>query len=645
DRMMGYKLSPLLWRRAGPGLSAGRVQTVALRLIVEKEREIRAFIPEVYWTIEARFAKEGAPPTPPAPEPEEEGVEPGPPPVGEGEFLATLLRVNDEKIRITDEKVGTDLLERLAKADFRISKVVKERKKEHPKPPFTTSTMQQQGATRLRFTAKRTMSTAQRLYQGVELGKEGQVALITYMRTDSVALSNDAVEEGRRHIADAYGDKYLPEKPKFYKAGKRAQEAHEAIRPTDPARTPEMIKGLVGEDEFRLYDLIWRRFMACQMTAAETDVTTVTVEAEGCAFESRGRTPAFDGWRRVLPQKKKDEAVLPPLDEGEVVEDRGVTNDRHETQPPPRFTEASLVRTLEKEGIGRPSTYASIISTIVDRNYVLKERTRFRPTALGEVVNDLLVPFFEDILDPTYTSRMEEELDEVEDAKTPWKKVLKDFWKDFAKDLKRAEKDMKPLKFLPAPEGTDPCEKCGSDMVRKIWKGSEFLGCSKYPDCKNTRKTAADGTALPPPEETDHVCKKCEKPMVIRSGRRGRFLACTGYPDCKNTADVDDDGNPMYLPDVDEKCEKCDSDMVAKMGRRGPFMACSGYPKCKNAKDLPGFEKKKVESKEAGVDCEECGKPMQIRMSRRGPFAGCTGYPKCRKTLSMDKLEALKAQA
>ncbi|MHC4923506.1 MAG: DNA topoisomerase family protein, partial [Planctomycetota bacterium] len=275
----------------------------------------------------------------------------------------------------------------------------------------------------------------------------------------------------------------------------------------------------------------------------------------------------------------------------------------------------------------------------------LKERTRFRPTALGEVVNDLLVPFFEDILDPTYTSRMEEELDEVEDAKTPWKKVLKYFWKDFAKDLKRAEKDMKPLKFLPAPEGTDPCEKCGSDMVRKIWKGSEFLGCSKYPDCKNTRKTAADGTALPPPEETDHVCKKCEKPMVIRSGRRGRFLACTGYPDCKNTADVDDDGNPMYLPDVDEKCEKCDSDMVAKMGRRGPFMACSGYPKCKNAKDLPGFEKKKVESKEAGVDCEECGKPMQIRMSRRGPFAGCTGYPKCRKTLSMDKLEALKAQA
>jgi DNA topoisomerase-1 len=642
DRMMGYKLSPLLWRHAGPNLSAGRVQSVALRLIVEKEREIRAFKPEVYWTVDARFAKQGSPPTPPAPPPEE-GKPQGAPPYAKGEFPATLVEIDGKKADLAEEAKASSILDRLKGAEFRVASISKDRREDRPYPPFTTSTLQQQAAIRLHFSAKRTMNIAQRLYQGVELGDEGQEALITYMRTDSVALSDDAVAAGREFIGKKWGADFLPEKPNRYKSGARAQEAHEAIRPTDPARTPESVAGRLGRDEARLYELIWRRFMACQMKPSVSDVTTVRLGAAKCVFEAKGRTPVFDGWRKAWPSKgDKDDHDLPALAEGEKVEDRGVKAERHETQPPARFTEASLVKTLEKEGIGRPSTYAAIISTLVDRKYVNKERTRFRPMALGEVVNDLLVPFFEDVIDVKYTSRMEEELDEVEAGKMPWKKVLEEFWSVFAKDLKKAKKEMKPVKDLPAPEGTAPCEKCGGPMVRKVWKGREFLGCGAYPKCKNTRKVAADGSAVPAAVPTDHVCAKCGKPMVIRTGRRGPFLACTGYPECKNTKDVDAKGNPIELPEVKESCEKCGSPMVAKMGRRGPFMACSAFPKCRNAKDLPGFEKKKGAkgpSKDLGVSCPDCGKPMVERWSRRGPFAGCSGYPDCKKALSLDDIK------
>ncbi len=644
DRMMGYKLSPLLWRNAGPNLSAGRVQSVALRIIVEREREIRAFKPEVYWTLEARFAKAGSPPTPPAPPPEE-GREPGPPPFAPGEFPATLVEVDGAKADLREEAPALEVVRRLAGAAYRVASAARERKEERPAPPFTTSTLEQQAAIRLHFSAKRTMNVAQRLYQGVDLGEEGPVALITYMRTDSVALSDDAVAAGREAIGRLWGDRYVPAAPNRFRSGKRAQEAHEAIRPTDPSLAPERVAGRLGRDEARLYELIWRRFMACQMTPAVADVTVVRTGAAGCLFESRGRTPVFDGWRRAWPAREKEEPELPPLAEGEAVEDRGVRSDRHETQPPPRFTEASLVKTLEKEGIGRPSTYAAIISTIVDRNYVTKEKTRFRPTALGEVVTDLLVPFFDDLINVKYTSRMEEELDEVEGARLSWKKVLEEFWRDFSKDLARARKQMKPVKDLPAPEGTAPCEKCGGPMVRKVWRGREFLGCGAYPKCKNTRKVAADGTALPPPEPTRHVCEKCGKPMVIRTGRRGRFLACSGYPECKNAKDLDEKGDPVVLPEVKEACDKCGSPMVARMGRRGPFMACSAFPKCRNAKDLPGTAGKRPEPRDAGVACPECGKPMRIRWSRRGPFAGCSGYPGCRKTLPLDALPSAGAVA
>jgi DNA topoisomerase-1 len=638
DRMMGYKISPLLWRNAGPNLSAGRVQSVALRLIVEKEREIRAFKPEVYWTVEARFAKEGSPPTPP-PAPPEPGKEPGPPPFAPGEFPATLVEVDGKKADLKMEAAGAAVLERLRGADYRVLSVGRERKEDRAPPPFTTSTLQQQGAIRLHFSAKKTMGIAQRLYQGVEMGVEGQVALITYMRTDSVALSDDAVAAGRDVIAKKWGDAYLPEKPNRFKAGARAQEAHEAIRPTDPALTPELVGKHLSRDDGRLYDLIWRRFMACQMKPSVNDVTTVRVGASACVFESKGRTPVFAGWRAAWPSKDQDEPELPALAEGERVEDRGVRSDRHETQPPPRFTEASLVKTLEKEGIGRPSTYAAIISTIVDRNYVLKEKTRFRPTALGEVVIDLLVPFFDDVLNVKFTSRMEEELDEVEGAKIPWKKVLEEFWAAFKKDLAKAKKEMKPTKSLPAPEGTPPCEKCGGPMVRKVWKGREFLGCGAYPKCKSTRKVSADGTEVPAAEATSHVCEKCGKPMVLRWGKRGRFLACSGYPDCKNAKDVDEKGEPIQLPPVNENCDKCGSPMIARMGRRGPFMACSAFPKCRNAKDIPGFEKAKREPPKAlDFACPDCGKPMVVRRSRRGPFAGCSGYPDCRKAMPLDEI-------
>ena len=655
DRMMGYKLSPLLWRHAGPKLSAGRVQSVALRLIVERERAIAAFKPVEYWTVEARFAKEGSPPTPPAPPPEvtADGKQKpqGPPPFAPGEFPATLVEVDGKKPELGAEAPSNALLERLEGADFRVLSVEKETRQDHAPPPFTTSTLQQQAAIRLHFSAKRTMNTAQRLYQGVEVGEEGPVALITYMRTDSVALSDDAVREGRDWIAKHWGANYLPEKPNRFRSGKRAQEAHEAIRPTDPSRTPESVARLVGKDEARLYELIWRRFTASQMLPSKSDVTTARIGAAKCVFEAKGRVPVFDGWRHAWPSRgavpseakmepgekgektEREEAVLPALAVQERVEDRGVRSDRHETQPPPRFTEASLVKTLEKEGIGRPSTYAAIISTLVDRNYVQKERTRFRATALGEVVTDLLVPFFDDLINVKYTSRMEEELDEVEDAKMPWRKVLEEFWKAFSKDLARAKKEMKPVKDLPAPEGTPPCEKCGSHMVRKVWRGREFLGCSAYPNCKSTRKVAADGTVVPEAEPTSHVCEKCAKPMVLRWGRRGRFLACSGYPDCKNAKDVDEAGNPIILPEVKEACDKCGSPMRARMGRRGPFIACTAFPKCRNAKDLPGYEHKREAPKAAGLDCPDCGKPMVIRRGRRGPFAGCAAYPKCKGTL------------
>ncbi len=659
DRMMGYKISPLLWRNAGPNLSAGRVQSVALRLIVEREREIRAFKPEVYWTVEARFAKEGSPPTPPMPPapppplptgaeqpaPKEGAAEDAPPkplipPFGPGEFPATLVEVDGAKAKLVDDAGANAVLERLRGAAFKVQSVARERKSDRPPPPFTTSTLQQQGAIRLHFSAKRTMNIAQRLYQGVEVGTEGSVALITYMRTDSVALSDDAVTAGRDFIGKRWGAAYLPEKPNRFKAGARAQEAHEAIRPTDPSVTPDTVAKSLSRDEARLYELIWRRFMACQMTPSTSDVTTVRVGAAGCVLEAKGRTPVFAGWRAAWPSKdREEEPDLPDLAEGEPVEDRGLRGERHETQPPPRFTEASLVKTLEKEGIGRPSTYAAIISTIVDRSYVNKERTRFRPTGLGEVVTDLLVPFFDDVINVKFTSRMEEELDEVEARKIPWKQVLEEFWATFKKDLARAKKEMKPKKDLPAPEGTPPCEKCGSPMVRKVWKGREFLGCSAYPKCKSTRKVAADGTEVPAAEPTSHVCAKCGKPMVLRWGKRGRFLACTGYPDCKNAKDVDEKGDPIELPEVKEVCDKCGSPMVARMGRRGPFMACSAYPKCRNAKDLPGFEKTRAgPPKELGVACPDCGRPMVVRHSRRGPFAGCSGYPDCRKAISLDKL-------
>ncbi len=648
DRMVGYKISPLLWRRAGPGTSAGRVQSVALHLIVDREREIRAFKPEAYWTVEARFAKQGSPPTPPAPAPEEgkppspgsgsprePDKAPGSPPLAPGEFLATLVEVDGARASLAEEGAAGALLARLGGAAFRVASVALDRKEERAAPPFTTSTLQQQAAIRLHFSAKRTMGVAQRLYQGVDLGAEGNVALITYMRTDSVALSDEALRAGREVIGRAFGESFLPERPNRFRSGARAQEAHEAIRPTDPARTPESVSRLLKKDEARLYELIWRRFMACQMRPAVADIATVRVEAGGAVFEAKGRTPVFEGWRRAYPHKGPEAVELPPLAEGEAVEDRGVASVRHETQPPPRYSEASLVKTLEKEGIGRPSTYASIISTLVDRNYVRKEKARFFASALGEVVNDLLVPFFGDIMDVKYTSRMEEELDEIEGARIPWKKVLEEFWRDFSKDLKRAAKEMKPVKSLPAPEGTPPCEKCQRPMVRKVWKGSEFLGCSGYPDCRNTRRTAADGTVLPPPEPTDHVCEKCGKPMVIRTGRRGRFLACTGYPDCKNAKDVAADGSIVEKPKVDEKCDKCGAEMVVKNGRRGPFVACSAFPKCRNAKDLPGAKDADA-ALAAGKSCPDCGGKMKVRWSRRGRFLGCAAYPKCKGTMPLE---------
>ena len=422
DRLVGYKVSPILWDKVRRGLSAGRVQTVALRVIVEREREIRAFVPKEYWTIHALLAA-GEPPT----------------------FEAKLTKFKGEDIEVSNEEEAKRVVAAVERATWQIASVAQKEKRRHPPPPFTTSKLQQAGYNRLRYTAKRTMMLAQRLYEGVDLGDEGSVALITYMRTDSVRVSSDAVAQVREHIGSAYGESYLPEKPNFYKSKKDAQDAHEAVRPTDVTRTPESVKRYLEDDMFKLYQMIWQRFVASQMVPAVFDQTTIDVEANGYTFRATGSVIKFDGYLAAYSavkdeEEKEDEGdtdsrTLPRVNEGETLRLEKVRPDQHFTEPPPRYTEATLVKELEEKGIGRPSTYAAIISTIVEREYVNKEQGRFTPTLLGEKVSDLLVKSFEDIFDVGFTARMEDELDEIEEGKLTWRKSVKEFWDRFEVDL------------------------------------------------------------------------------------------------------------------------------------------------------------------------------------------------------------------
>jgi DNA topoisomerase I len=618
DRLVGYKISPLLWDKVRRGLSAGRVQTVALRLIVEREQEIRAFVPQEYWTIHAL-------------------LDAGEPPL----FEAKLFKHKGEDIGVTNQEAADKIVAAVSKVRWQVASVTQKEKKRNPPPPFTTSKLQQAAYNRLRYTAKNTMRVAQGLYEGVELGEEGSVALITYMRTDSVHVSSDALAQVRELIPERFGASYLPEKPNFYKSKKDAQEAHEAVRPTDVARTPEDVRPFLKEDQFKLYQLIWQRFVASQMLPAIFDQTTIDISAGDYTFRATGSVEKFDGFLRVyqLPaanadredDEKDDEGegkALPRVTEGQVLRLDQIRPDQHFTEPPPRYTEATLVKDLEEKGIGRPSTYASIISTIVDREYVTKDQGRFTPTMLGERVSMLLVKSFEDIFDVGFTARLEEELDEIEDGTLPWRKSVKDFWERFELDLDKAGGEMQSYK-AGIPTGKK-CEKCGQgELLERISRHGFFLGCSRYPECDFIQDLSPElGSETVESENTVEYCDNCGKEMAIKRGRFGPFLACTGYPDCKTTRRLVEGTRRARQPDepLDENCPTCGKGLVKKHGRFGEFIGCSGYPKCKYTRPIT-----------MGIKCPKCGEGEFVRRGSAGKggrgrprsFYGCSRYPDC----------------
>ena len=612
DRLVGYKISPLLWDKVRRGLSAGRVQTVALRLIVEREREIRAFDKREYWTIDVNLGA-AKPPS----------------------FDARLFKRGDETPEIGNQQAADAVVANLTGAEYAVKSVVTREKRRNPVAPFITSTLQQESARKLRFSVKRTMMLAQRLYEGIELGKEGPEGLITYMRTDSTRVAGEAVDEVRGFVGEKFGAQYLPQTPNIYKSKKEAQDAHEAIRPTSVLNTPEKIERHLSDDEMKLYRLIWMRFVASQMTPAVFDQTTIDVSAKGAdgadyIFRATGSVPKFDGYLRVYQEGKdqKDEEdeelrhKLPQVTEGEKLKYRGIKPEQHFTEPPPRYNEATLVKKLEADGVGRPSTYASILSTIQEREYVQKEGGKFTPTELGMVVTDLLLESFNDIFEVRYTARMEQELDEIEEGKLDWREAMGEFYGRFEKDLKHAESHMTDIKRMEKP--TDlTCEKCGKPLVIKWGKHGSFIACTGYPECTYTRELTVD---LPDVDKVDlteqgdeEYCENCGRTMVLKKGRFGQFHACTGYPDCKTTRPV---GGTQKKPDValDEKCPNCGSNMVQKYGRYGEFTACSNYPTCKY-----------VKQKTIGVKCPECseGEVVERRSKRGKTFYGCSRYPEC----------------
>jgi len=700
DRLVGYKLSPLLWKKIAKGLSAGRVQSVTVRLVLEREQEIRAFRPEESWRVTAELARAGEDQT----------------------FKAQLAEVDGETFAARKQADAEGVGAWLREADYRVRAVKGRRAKDRPPPPFITSELQRTAGSKLGFSTRKTMSIAQRLYQGVELGDEGSVALITYMRTDSHRVAPSAQDAARDLIRSTYGEKYVPEKPPRYRSKRGAQEAHEAIRPTEVSRTPEAVKPHLSRDDARLYELIWTRFVASQMTPARWDVTDVEIEAAEAGtdgrrglFKARGRVLVFDGYTKVAGvRQSKDEQQLPPLEEADPLDLKRLDLVQLFSQPPARYTEASLVRRLEELGIGRPSTYATIISTIQDRGYVEQKRNMFlrcqrypkcrytvpcdlhgKPigpkvqdhrcnacgrkmelkhgkrclyaTDLGEVVTEKLLAHFPRIMDYEFTGHMEAELDDVEAAKVDWRHVVREFWQPFAEALEKAADEMQSAKHQ-VVEDAGPCPDCGGSLVKRWSRNGPFLGCENYPDCTYTRPL--DAEERPAPKPTDHLCERCGGRMLLRHNRRGEpFLGCENYPECRHTLPCDADGNPVKPVQTDETCEKCGSPMVVKRGRRGPFLACSAYPKCRNTRPLTDELKQKmgIASKGEGKGkaggkggskaksgsrsrpkavptdrtCPDCGAALVIRSGRRGKFLGCSAYPKCRYTENLpDDLQA-----
>ncbi len=694
DRIVGYELSPLLWAKIARGLSAGRVQSVAVRLIVEREWQIRDFVPTESWRITGSFTPGLGQAAALMREWQEYLAGGQDPDVGRTQkermkwlrehdsFEAELVRLDGKTYQATTQEDALGLARDLgfvveeieerpwdeyAEQGFKIVDVAgttnpgavaftiaeTQSRKTSVKPPgpFTTATLQQSASSQLRFSASRTMQIAQQLYEGIEIGAEGGVGLITYMRTDSTHLSKDALSLVRDLITQEFGPDYRPEKPNYYGSKGRAQQAHEAVRPTDPNRRPADLKPFLSSEQFRLYELIWKRFVACQMSPSRWNSSTIVVEAptsRGTAsFRASGRVLLFDGYLKVAGLSTGADQILPALTQGDRVAPLEIDPEQNYTSPPPRYTEASLVKTLESEGIGRPSTYAPIIQTIQDRGYVEQIERRFYATDKGQIVTEKLLAHFPKIMDLKFTSHMEDELDKIEDEHLNWGQVLNEFYEPFRASLEAAQTEMEPARAEPS-EYT--CPTCGKQMAYRWARTGRFLSCTGYPECKQAFNVGRDGKPIIA-KHSDQACEVCGKSMILRQSRHGYFLGCSGYPECTHTVACDAEGTPHRLVTekaLEQPCEACgEGTLVVK--RRGwrAFLGCNQYPRCKTTEPLPEdirLEKRPAPPpEEAGFACERCGSPMIIRSGRRGRFIACSGFPRCRNTKPVEKLEELRA--
>ena len=587
DRLVGYQISPILWDKVRRGLSAGRVQSVAVRIICERERAILDFVPEEYWSLTATLKGKDSPST----------------------FDAKLSKWKGKKVKISNDAQALAIKQALDPVPYSVAKVTQQEKQRHPFAPFITSRLQQEAFRKLSFSAKKTMRFAQSLYEGVELGEIGQVGLITYMRTDSPRVSTEAIHQVRDWIKARYGESYLPSKPNVYKSRKGAQEAHEAIRPTSMDLDPDKVQAYLDKDQWALYKLIWDRFVASQMTSAVFLQTTAEIQAGEGLFTASGSVPLFQGFMTIYVEgvdnreNGEEDGKLPALSEGEVLDLLGLTPKQHFTQPPYRFSEATLIRELEERGIGRPSTYAAILSIIREKEYVKLERGKFYPTELGLVVNDLLVLSFPDILDIEFTAQMEENLDKIEEGEKGWVDTLKEFYAPFQKDLEKAKVSMRDVKKEIIPTEA-VCERCGSTMVKRWGKRGYFLACSSYPKCRYTREVVENGEVR---EETHARCDQCGSPMVVKNGRFGRFLACSNYPTCKSTR--------SWETGVTCPQEGCEGILVERRTRKGKtFYSCSKYPDCSYA----------LWDKPIPVKCPQCDSPFLLeKQGKSGTIVRC----------------------
>ncbi len=598
DRLVGYQISPILWEKVRRGLSAGRVQSVAVRIICEREREIQDFVPQEYWSLTATLTKKGSGPA----------------------FDAKLTKWRGKKVTLSNESEALAMKRALETVPYSVQKISQQEKKRHPLPPFITSRLQQEAYRKLSFPAQKTMRIAQKLYEGVDLGEFGMVGLITYMRTDSPRVSSEAIQQARTWIRNRFGESYLPPKPNVFRSKKGAQDAHEAIRPTSIDFDPERVKEYLGQEEWALYKLIWDRFIASQMTAATFLQTTIEIKADEAIFTAVGTVPTFLGFMSVYQEseenhgsngrKEEEERRLPSLQEGEILELLSLSPKQHFTQPPPRFSEATLIKELEDKGIGRPSTYATILSTIKEREYVRLEKGKFVPTELGFLVNDLLVVNFPDIVNVEFTAQMEENLDKVEEGEKGWVETLKEFYEPFKKDLEMAKVSMREVKREQIPTEV-LCERCGAKMVKRWGRRGYFLACSTYPRCRYTKEVEGHEEKN---TETSIPCEKCGSPLVIKNGKFGRFMACSNYPNCKFTRAVD---TGVHCPQ-----DGCDGMLVERRTRKGKtFYSCTNYPRCTFALwDKPIPER-----------CPQCDHPYLLEkigkggVTRRCPNKEC-GY-------------------